>query len=252
MSRVIPTRVMLLVGAPGSGKGTYASRLCKLPGFSHVAVGDLVRNEIRSQTRIGDVLKTHSERGQLAPDDVITDLMRAKITERVRAPGAECVVLDGYPRNEAQAHLLEGILEDAFGPGGRCSEQSNIDLVLQLVLREDLLLRKSVGRRVCRGCGHNYNLVCIDEPQTGIYMPAMLPKQEGACDHCGGELYTREDDQLEIVQQRLREYRQASRPVLRYYRDRGIIRQVNVNHSADVCAAAIIDTVKRELDLNQT
>ncbi|KAF5790223.1 putative adenylate kinase [Helianthus annuus] len=195
----------VFLGCPGVGKGTYASRLSKLLGVPHIATGDLVRDELNSKGPLSEQLSEIVNQGKLVSDNLIINLLSKRL-EAGDAKGESGFILDGFPRTIRQAEILEGV--------------TNIDLVINLKLREEALLAKCLGRRTCSQCGGNYNVACIDikadNEKPAMYMPPLLPPS-----HCASKLITRSDDTEEVVKERLRIYNEKSRPVEEFYRKRG-------------------------------
>lgn len=195
----------VFLGCPGVGKGTYASRLSSLLGVPHIATGDLVREELNSSGPLSSQLKEIVNQGKLVSDEIIISLLSKRL-EAGEAKGESGFILDGFPRTIRQAEILEGVTE--------------IDLVLNLKLREEALLAKCLGRRICSECGANYNIACIDikpeDGKPGIYMAPLPPPP-----HCAMKLIQRADDTEEVVKERLRIYNEKSLPVEDFYRSRG-------------------------------
>uniref|UniRef100_A0A5B7BTN0 adenylate kinase n=1 Tax=Davidia involucrata TaxID=16924 RepID=A0A5B7BTN0_DAVIN len=195
----------VFLGCPGVGKGTYASRLSNLLGVPHIATGDLVREELSSGGPLASQLTEIVNQGKLVSDEIIINLLSKRLEAGV-AKGESGFILDGFPRTIRQAEILEGV--------------TDIDLVINLKLREEALLAKCLGRRICSECGGNYNVACIDikseNGSPGMYMAPLLPPP-----HCASKLITRSDDTEEVVKERLRVYNEMSRPVEEFYRSRG-------------------------------
>ncbi|KAK4799434.1 hypothetical protein SAY86_024799 [Trapa natans] len=195
----------VFLGCPGVGKGTYASRLSALLGVPHIATGDLVRDELASSGPLSFQLSEIVNQGKLVPDETIIDLLSKRL-EAGGIKGETGFILDGFPRTVRQAEILEGV--------------TDIDLVVNLKLREDALLAKCLGRRICSECGKNYNIACIDikgeDGGPGMYMPPLLPPP-----HCATKLITRSDDTEEVVKERLSIYNKMTKPVEEFYRARG-------------------------------
>ncbi|CAL9081989.1 unnamed protein product [Musa acuminata var. zebrina] len=195
----------VFLGCPGVGKGTYASRLSRLLGVPHIATGDLVRDELAATTPLSKQLTEIVNRGHLVSDEIIIDLLSKRLEDGV-AKGESGFILDGFPRTRRQAEILDGVTE--------------IELVVNLKLREDVLLAKCLGRRICSQCGGNFNVASIDikgeNGRPGITMPPLLPPE-----HCMSKLITRADDTEEVVKERLRLYHELSQPVEEFYRIRG-------------------------------
>ncbi|KAL5800151.1 hypothetical protein ACOSQ4_033035 [Xanthoceras sorbifolium] len=197
----------VFLGCPGVGKGTYASKLSNLLGVPHIATGDLVRDELASSGPLASKLAEIVSQGKLVSDEIIIDLLSKRL-EAGEAKGESGFLLDGFPRTIRQAEILDGV--------------TNIDLVINLRLREEALLAKCLGRRICSECGKNYNIACIDikgeNGNPGMYMAPLPPPP-----HCASKLITRSDDTEEVVKERLRIYNEMSRPVEEFYRRRGTL-----------------------------
>ncbi|KAK9283894.1 hypothetical protein L1049_012149 [Liquidambar formosana] len=202
----------VFLGCPGVGKGTYASRLSSLLGVPHIATGDLVREELSSSGPLAPKLAEIVNQGKLVSDEIIINLLSKRL-EAGEAKGESGFILDGFPRTIRQAEILEGV--------------TDIDLVVNLKLREDVLLAKCIGRRICSDCGGNYNVACIDikgeNGSPGMYMAPLLPPP-----HCASKLITRSDDTEEVVKERLRIYNEMSQPVEEFYRSRGKLLEFNL------------------------
>lgn len=195
----------VFLGCPGVGKGTYASRLSNLLGVPHISTGDLLRNELSSQGPLSSELAKIVNQGKLVSDEVIINLLSKRL-EAGEAKGETGFILDGFPRTIRQAEILEGV--------------TDIELVINLKLREEALLAKCLGRRICSECGGNYNIACIDikgdDGSPELYMAPLLPPP-----HCEAKLIMRSDDTEEVVKKRLRVYNEMSKPVEEFYRSRG-------------------------------
>ncbi|XP_010260142.1 PREDICTED: adenylate kinase 1, chloroplastic-like isoform X2 [Nelumbo nucifera] len=195
----------VFLGCPGVGKGTYASRLSNLLGVPHIATGDLVREELSSSGPLSRQLAEIVNQGKLVSDEIIIRLLSQRL-EAGEAKGESGFILDGFPRTIRQAEILE--------------EVTDIDLVINLRLREDVLLEKCLGRRICSQCGGNFNVASInikgENGNPGIYMAPLLPPPS-----CASKLITRSDDTEEVVKERLRVYNEMSQPVEKFYRNRG-------------------------------
>ncbi|KAI3947496.1 hypothetical protein MKW92_037933 [Papaver armeniacum] len=202
----------VFLGCPGVGKGTYASRLSNLLGVPHIATGDLVRDELSSKGPLSQKLAEIVNQGKLVSDEIIISLLSKRL-EAGEAKGESGFILDGFPRTIRQAEILEGV--------------TDIDLVVNLKLREDILVEKCLGRRICNQCGKNFNIANInvkaENGNPGIYM-APLPPPSG----CESKLITRADDTEEVVKQRLRIYNEMSRPVEGFYRSRGMLMEFDL------------------------
>ena len=187
---------LILLGAPGAGKGTQGALLAKRHGLARVATGDLLRDAVRRGTPLGQKAKQYMDAGELVPDPLILGLAREVIAEAEAG-----FVLDGFPRTIDQAEGLDEMLEDVG---------TSLDAVVVLEVPDDVLVKRISGRRSCPECQAVYN----------IYFDA--PEVEGVCDRCGSQLVERADDNAETVQNRLRVYRRQTEPLIEYYRDSGV------------------------------
>lgn len=209
---------VVLLGRQGSGKGTQAERLCALYGVPHVSTGDAFRAAVRSASELGKTAQGYMERGELVPDDVVIDVIRA----HVFGPGSAFgFVLDGFPRNLFQAEALEGFA----APKG-------LDGCINLEASLDEVLRRLSSRRLCSSCGATYNLV------------SSPPKVAGRCDSCGGDLYQRDDDTEEAIRRRLEIYEAETAPLIAWYRERGLLISVDATGAPDEVTARVVAAVE--------
>jgi adenylate kinase len=192
-------RNIVLLGAPGSGKGTQAERLVARHGLPHISTGDMLRAAIAGGTAMGREAKRFMDAGELVPDEVVIGVVRERLAEPDARDG---FVLDGFPRTLEQAGRLEALLDEA----GR-----GLTHVVQFEVPEEELVARLAGRRLCRSCGKGYHVV---------FDP---PAREGVCDACGGELYQRDDDDETTVRNRLAVYRAQTEPLVEHYRAKGIL-----------------------------
>lgn len=198
---------VVLLGAPGAGKGTQAALVAEHFGIPHVASGDLFRANLAAGTRLGLMAKSYMERGALVPDEVVIDI----VLDRINQPDcAQGVLLDGFPRTHEQAVALDEALE---------AQGRKIDVVPYIQVRPEILIARLSGRAICRAAQHPYHLV---------YRP---PKVMGKCDIDGSELYQRPDDQMETVRRRQEVFFRETRPLIAYYEARGLLAEVDGERS---------------------
>ncbi|MBP1933046.1 adenylate kinase [Ammoniphilus resinae] len=194
---------ILLMGLPGAGKGTQAERIVEEFKIPHISTGDMFRAAVKEETEMGKLAKTYMDAGQLVPDHVVIGIVRERLGKADCSTG---FLLDGFPRTVAQAEALDQTLQEL----GR-----KIDHVINIDVNRESLLARLTGRRICRQCGSTYHV---------IFNP---PKEEGKCDKCGGELYQRDDDNEKTVATRLDVNIEQSVPLLKYYEDKGLLRNIN-------------------------
>ena len=194
---------VILVGPPGAGKGTQAAVLEEKTELKHIASGELFRQHLRQETELGLLARKYMDGGDLVPNDVVIGM----ILDRVFQPDCEKgVIFDGFPRTKEQADALAKALEE---------HDQQIDAVIFLSAPRDVLLKRIVGRQTCRNCQTPYNI---------YYSP---PREEGICDICSGDLYTRSDDNMETARHRLEVYFQQTMPLIEHYRMMGMLHEVN-------------------------
>jgi adenylate kinase len=206
---------LVLLGPVGAGKGTQARLIASKYGVPHIASGDLLRAHRSRDDELGRQARTFMDRGALVPDELVITM----IIERMRQPDAHHgVLLDGFPRTLAQAQALDRELQD---------EGRGMTMALYLEVPVEVLVDRAAGRWTCRTCQATYNY------------RVKPPRQEGICDLDGGQLYQREDDRLDVVSERIRVYIQDTVPVVEYYRERGILREVDGTRDINSVAADI-------------
>ncbi len=194
-------KTVVLLGPPGSGKGTLAERLAGKLGLRHLSTGDLLRDEVVRGTELGRSAKAYMDRGELVPDQLILDMVAGRLSDDAG------VLLDGFPRTLAQAKGLE-----KFAP---------VDAAVYLELTREDVVRRLSARRVCRDCGANYNV--LTKP----------PAEEGRCDRCSGELYQRPDDTPDVISRRYDVYLSDSAPLIEYYDEQGVLTRLDGAGSPD-------------------
>jgi len=223
----------VFLGAPGVGKGTYASRMAKQMGVPHISMGDLVRAEIKGETAMGKEMKAIAASGKLVPDALVLDILNARI-KRGEEDGELGFLLDGFPRTVPQAETLGEMVE--------------VTQVLNLTLREDILVEKCCGRRECGECGKAFNIADIKSEKSGeptIIMPPLNPPEK-----CMGKMTQRADDTEEVVRARLQVYKDATVPVEDYYRSKGLLSDFpimgGIPETTPVLLKHIIDIIKAQ------
>ncbi|HEY2774908.1 MAG TPA: adenylate kinase [Candidatus Binatia bacterium] len=209
---------LVLVGPPGSGKGTQGDLLEEALSVPHISSGDLLRQSVSSGTNVGQKAKDFMDRGQLVPDELVLGLIRTRVCE------ADCrsgFVLDGFPRNPAQAEKLQEVLD-----------KGGVDHVIALEVPVQTIVGRLSGRRTCRNCGRLYHVTLSP------------PKVEGACDACGGELFVRDDDRESTVRERLAVYHRQTEPLMGYYAGRGLLRRVDGAAGTEQVTSRILAAVR--------
>ena len=213
---------IILLGAPGAGKGTQASVVAQKLNLVHIASGDLFRQALEQGTELGIQAKSYMERGTLVPDEITTQM----ILERMSAPDCENgVILDGFPRNLRQAEALDKALVQLA---------KAIDKVVYIKVSEEELLKRLTGRWICRNCQAPYHTV--DSP----------PRVQGKCDKCGGELYQRPDDTAQTIKKRLEVYFAETAPLIDYYARRGKLLEIDGVGSVDEVTHRIVAVLHEE------
>jgi adenylate kinase len=190
---------IVLVGPPGAGKGTQAQFIASHLSIPKISTGDIFRANVSGNTPLGQKAKEYMDRGDLVPDEVTIAMVRDRLSEEDAQEG---FLLDGFPRNVPQAETLKKILSEM---------DRRLDLVLELVVDDDEVVRRLSGRRTCRKCGRIWH-VTFDPPS-----------KDGVCDVCGGELFQRDDDREETIRHRLEVYQEQTAPLVSFYADEGIL-----------------------------
>ena len=194
---------IVLLGAPGAGKGTQGQKLVEEFGIAHISTGDLLRAAVKAQSELGKQAKAYMDAGKLVPDQLVIDLVK----ERLAQPDAQKgFMLDGFPRNIAQAETLDGELKDMG---------VELDAALLVDVPFDVIVSRLSSRRTCRSCGYTAG------PDTSV------------CPRCGGEMYQRDDDKPETINKRLDTYQNQTQPLIDYYEGHGILKAVDGNRAVD-------------------
>jgi adenylate kinase len=210
---------LVLLGAPGAGKGTQAKKLIEKYGMPQISTGDLLRAAVGAGTDLGKEAKSYMDKGELVPDSVVLGMVEERLQEDDCKNG---YILDGFPRNTAQAEALDEML-DKLG--------MSLDAALSVDVPLEDLMKRLTGRRTCKDCGQMYNL---------YFSP---PATEGKCDKCGGELYQRDDDKEETIQKRLEVYTAQTAPLIDYYDKKGIVKSVTGTGNIDEIFANVVTTL---------
>jgi len=215
---------IILLGPPGAGKGTQAKTLAQEIKLPHISTGDLLRKNVSQGTPLGKQAQDFMNKGALVPDELVNQML----TERISLPDAQAgFILDGYPRNLAQA----GILDEALGNLGK-----QVDLVVYLDTSEAVVIQRLSGRLVCKNCGANFHAT------------NMPPKKTMTCDNCGGALYQRSDDKEETIRKRLEVYRDECAPVIKYYQAKGTLQRLVADGEAHKVLVDIVKLVRKHHD----
>ncbi len=208
---------IIMLGAPGAGKGTQAKQIAGKYSIPHISTGDIFRANIKNGTDLGKKAKEYMDQGLLVPDELTCDLVMDRIQQD------DCVngfVLDGFPRTIPQAEALDAALEKIG---------QHMDYAIDVDVPDDNIVNRMSGRRACLDCGATYHVVSLP------------PKTEGKCDHCGSELVLREDDKPETVQKRLSVYHDQTQPLIDYYKNQGILKSVDGTQPMEAVFTAITD-----------
>lgn len=214
---------IVLIGPPGSGKGTYATRLSQLLQVPHFSTGDLVREEVNLETKLGRMIRSFVEKGELVPDEVINDLVKQRLKE---AEGG--FILDGYPRTMGQAEFLSSLTQ--------------LDAVVYLNVPDEVIVERLSTRIICEKCGAIYN------------EKYLKPKNPGICDRCGGPLRKRKDDEPKVILERLKVYRRDTMPLIKYFQSKKLLKKITIREVApppDKIALEIVEKVRKPSNLRK-
>jgi adenylate kinase len=207
---------IIMLGAPGAGKGTQAKRIAEKYNVPHISTGDIFRENIKEGTPLGKKAQEYMNRGELVPDSLVIEIATDRLTKDDCKEG---FLLDGFPRTVEQAEALDKFLAE----GGK-----KVDHVLDIDVDADILMKRLTGRRVCKGCGATFHITNIP------------PKVEGVCDVCGEELYQRDDDTEETVANRIEVYNSQTKPLIDYYEKSGNISHLDGSVDPDELLAEIV------------
>jgi len=211
----------IIFGPPGSGKGTYTTRLKDKLGVDVIAMGDLFREIMKENTTLGKKVKSYVEKGLLVPDHVVLEVLKQNLAKTKSKKG---FILDGYPRTIDQAKALEGI--------------TGIDAIIQLTVPEKIIVERLSTRRICKNCGEVYNVRYLK------------PKREGICDKCGGPLYQRTDDTPKVIKDRIKVYENQTQPILQHYKQKKTrfveFKTENIDMPPEVAVEAILGDLKKQ------
>lgn len=208
---------IIMLGAPGAGKGTHAKKISEKYAIPHISTGDIFRANIKEGTELGKKAKEYMDQGLLVPDELTCDLVMDRIQQDDCKNG---FVLDGFPRTIPQAEALTAALEKI---------NEKMDYALDIEIADEKIVERMSGRRVCAKCGTPFHIVNIP------------PKKEGICDSCGGELQFRADDQPETVLKRLGVYHEQTQPLIEYYNKQGILKEIDGTKSVEEGFASIVE-----------
>ena len=208
---------IIMLGAPGAGKGSQASRIAKEYQLPHISTGDIFRANLKEETELGKRAKSFMDKGELVPDDITIAMLLDRIHKEDCKNG---YILDGFPRTIPQAEALKEAL---------AKKDEKIDLALDVEASDELIIKRMAGRRTCPACGAIYHIVTLP------------PKTEGICDRCGADLIQRKDDNEETVKNRLKIYHEVTEPLISYYKKEGILEEIDGAEELD----KVFEKVKR-------
>jgi len=212
---------IVLVGPPGAGKGTQAQFIASHLAVPKISTGDIFRSNVSTGTELGQQAKAFMDRGDLVPDEITIAMVNSRLQEDDAQAG---FLLDGFPRNVPQAETLKKILADW---------DTRLEIVLELVVDDDEVVRRLSGRRTCRRCGHIWHV---------LFDPPSRPE---ICDECGGELFQRDDDREETIRHRLDVYQQQTAPLISFYADEGILLGIDATGPVEEITDRSLSTLRR-------
>jgi len=211
---------LILLGAPGAGKGTQAAKIAEEYNIPAISTGQIIREAIAAKTDLGNKMKSFIDKGELAPDDVVVEMVKERLKNDDCKNG---YILDGFPRTISQAIIMEEL-------------PIEIDVALEIDVDEDIIVDRLSGRRVCSKCGATYHI--SGNPS----------KKEGICDECGGALETRKDDVPEVIRHRLEVYNEQTKPLKDFYKERGLLKTVKGCNEVDETKDAILKVLRETIE----
>ncbi len=213
---------LVMLGPPGSGKGTYASRLSPILKVPQITTGFIFREEIKKETELGRIAEEYSKKGLLVPDNIVMEVVKERLKEPDTKNG---FIFDGFPRTINQAEELEKIIK--------------IDKVINIVIPDEIVIKRLTSRRQCSKCGEIFNLLFLKT------------KKEGICDRCDGSLYQREDDKLEVIKERLTVYKKQTQPLINYYKKKKLIIDI-VNDDIETPPEVVVEKILNALKVKHS
>jgi adenylate kinase len=227
---------LMIFGPPGSGKGTYSSRIQPILNVKRIATGDIYRDEMKRSTELGKKAAVYYNKGELVPDSITIDMLKGKLDEI----GKKNFILDGFPRTVEQAKALEKIVK--------------LDALILIIAPEEILIEKAKARRICSNtkCDGNYNIADIHKTikdkeinkDIEYILPPLLPKKDGICDKCGGKLIVRREDADEnMIKKRLKVYENQSKPILKYFKGKMPVVRIYMSRPPDI----VVETIAKEI-----
>lgn len=218
---------VIFLAVQGAGKGTFAKMLQDKYDYAHISTGDILRERAMVDDELGKKIKDMIDNGIFVPNDIIYEAIEYKITQPECEKG---YILDGFPRNLEQAKGYDELLKKLG---------KDLGVVINLTIPEELLKKRIIGRRICKNCGDIYN----------IYFEDFMPKVEGVCDKCGGELYQRNDDNEESMNTRIKTYYEVTEPIIDYYKEKGVLKTIDSSQGNDIVFKKI-ENILRSEDVN--
>ena len=210
---------LIALGSPGVGKGTYAKEIVEKYNITTISTGDLFRENIKNETEVGKKVKEIIDAGRLVPDEITVEMMRERLSRDDTKNG---FILDGFPRTIPQAEAL--------------AEFTEIDMALNFKADKDIIMQRLTGRRTCSKCGATFHVVNIP------------PKVENVCDKCGGELVQRSDELPEVIEERLRVYEEQTAPLIDYYKEKGLLKEITINEDMGKSREIILERIFKVID----